>query len=465
MDDLKNLPGDPLAAHEFALRQMRELNAEGASRLQWLTALDMALRPASRELAAHYAGATRLPTEEEARLWHAGHEFHDQWAQAYSDCLHDDSVLAVADLPNLITRILHHRSRAAVWRYFRYIPLPSGWWLDTHRLYARAEAEGSADSQVMLYADEASSSCMAVYLQTLLLSTINLTNMTRQQIEEVDIWLRDKTWAVELEQDYLEDIQLFFVDLAEDRGGRRIRNFQPLPSYRYWRTDALTADIAQALESGDSRGILDHGLLKHMYAEWSRSEYKRQRRSEERNETSRKASVIHGIYAVCQEVQAQAAGGQRGHLDGELWHIESESRYGFGAVVSIELNMWLKVGRLIALREEVSLGMCVVGVVRNLKHHETGKIYAGCEILSHMALYGRLQYLQNDTPIGQVFPCVFLPTDERGFGSSLLLPLIEYEANAELMLRMEAQTRRIRLGKQLEQKDDWVRVEIDVLGS
>lgn len=462
MEWLENFTGDALAAHEFALIQFSKLALHGNDRLQWLVSVDTALNAQQHDLAKEYAHARRLSTEDEARLWHAGHTFHEACARAYLTCLQDASIAPTSAI-SLAVRMLHHRGRAAVWRHFRYLQAPIGWWLDLHKFYALAEREGFVSKPAVLYPEEAPVNCETLYLQTILLDTLNLTNMTRPQILATDRWLHAHIGTITLNREFDETNQLFYVDLDLDRGGRRIRNLQPAPNQRYWQPDVLVAEIERVMQGQAGSNAPDADVLRGMHAEWSRTSYKRQRRAATREEASRRATVAHGIYAACQEVLSQATGRATALLDCEIWHIESASRHGIGAVVSTELNNWLEIGRLIVLREEISFGMSVVGVIRNLKHQEAGKIYVGAEILSYMALYGSLQPARAVAGSHNI-PCIFIASDdEHRLKFSLLIPAIEYEAEAEFFLRLDNRLHRIRFHRLIEQKDDWVRVEIEVL--
>lgn len=472
MDWLAQLASeDALPAHEKVLHYLQGMTVRGTERLQQVIATDGASKDNAQTLADRYADARRLATEDETRLWEAGHGLHEQLAMSYAACLREitEKSVPVAEAPALVARIIYHRGRAAAWCHFRYIAVPTGWWLEMHKLYAFAERERFAGRPIPLYADEAPSTCTSLYLQTLLLETLNRTNMSKRQIENIYHWLLPWAGQITLDEEFREEEQLFFVDLAEDRGGRRIRNFEPRPSCRYWNTDAIVRNLEQAmnnLEEGAPDIIgLEPEILHELHTEWSRTAYKRQRRTDERNDVTKRASVVNGVYAVCQEVHSQASGDTKLDMNGELWMIENESRYGFGATVSAELNAWLKVGRLIALREEMNLGMSVVGVVRSLKLLEDGKVYVGVEVLSHMAIYALLQELQNDAPLPQVFPGVFIAADEeRSLPTSLLLPAIEYQPLTRLRLRLDRRAHGVQLGGLMEQKDDWVRVEIEVSG-
>jgi hypothetical protein len=471
VDHPTTAPETALAAIEQALQRLETLPGTGMERLQQLAALDTSNKAHAEALAEVYVGARRLSAEEESRLWGTGHGFHARLAQEYARCRQDlaSQRLPEAEVALLLARQLFQQGRSAVWRYFRYLPHPPGWWLEMHSLYAIAEGENIAAHPVTLYADEAPTSCAALYLHMLLLGSLNRSNMSKRQIENVYYWLLPWAGRISLDRMFNQHEHLFYVDLDEDREGRRVRNFTPSLSCRYWNTDPLAREIAHALHNLETGAPqltgLEPALLHALHAEWSRTAYKRQRRSDERDETTKYASVANGIYAVCQEVQMQVAGQAPLDMNGELWQIENESSHGFGATVSTELNTWLKIGRLIALREELNLGMGVVGVVRSLKQLDEGKVYVGVEILSHMALYAVLQELHDGIPDPQMFPGVFLPSDEaRHLPTSLLLPAIEYQPGMELRLRLDRVAHRILLREVLEQQDDWVRVGVEVLG-
>lgn len=456
----------PATVLEVATDRLRQCELKGIHRLHWLFAVDSTLNPIAATLVYQFADARRLSAEEEINLWEAGRIYHDLQAVTLVALLRDvaEKSIPVSDAPAIVARTLFHRGMSALWRHLHYIRLPEGWWLETHKIFAFAEREQISTSEVTIGIDHAPTHVAAIYLQLLLLDTPNRTNMTRQQVVALSQWLKNQTDAIAVERDFNEATQLFYIDLDEDRGGRRIRNFEPTPSCRYLRTDDLIAEIELELEKAESGQTpeIDVDLLRQLHVEWSRADYKRQRRTEERNEVKKRANVAHGIYAVCQEIHSQAMGSTHQSLEGETWTIENESRNGFGALVSVELNTWLKIGRLITLREEMNFGMSVVAVVRSLQQRTGGKVYVGAEVLSYMALYALLQDLPANG--ANPFPGIFLAADEDyALPSSLILPAIEYAPGADLRLRLDRRLRHVKLGELMEQKDDWCRVALEMV--
>ncbi len=466
-DWLNQLPqNDPATLLEVATEKIRRLDLHGPERLHWLVLVDDALRPPAETLLHQFADAHRLTAEDEIRFWEAGRVYHDLIASSLAALLGNitNKSISAENAPEIITRTLYHRGLSALWRHLRYVPFPEGWWLKTHKIYAFAEREQISTTEVKPAGAATPSYPAAQYLQLLLLDTPNRTNMTRHQIVALSDWLKNQVDAIALERDFDEDAQLFFVKLDEDMAGRRIRNFEPSSACRYWRTDSLIAEIEIELEksdSGQSRAI-DAGLMRQIHVEWSRNGYKRQRRNGDRTDVQKKASVAHGIYAVCQEVYSQALGSTHLSLEGEIWVIENESPNGLGALVSAELNTWLKIGRLMTLREEMNFGMSEVAVIRSLQHREGGKIYVGAEILSYMALYASFQdWPPNGT---SPYPGLFLSSDpERAIPSSLIIPAIAYPPDTELRLKLDRRLRIVKLGKLIEHKDDWYRVAVEIL--
>jgi hypothetical protein len=467
LDWLNQLPqNDPATLLEVAIEKIRRLDLYGPERLLWLFSVDDALRSPANALLHQFADARRLSAEDEIRFWEAGRIYHDLIANSLASLLGNitNKSIPAEEAPNIITRALFHRGLSALWRHLRYIPFPEGWWLETHKLYTFAEREQISNTEVKFTAPLSPSYPTAQYLQLLLVDTPNRSNMTRHQIVALSEWLEKQTDGIALENTFDEESQLFFVNLDEDKAGSRIRNFEPSPSCRYWRTDSLIAEIELELEKSESgqAPAIDADLLRQIHVEWSRTGYKRQRRNGERNEVQKKASVAHGIYAVCQEVHSQALGSTHLSLEGETWVIENESPNGFGALVSAELNAWLKIGRLMTLREELNFGMSEIAVIRSLQHREGGRVYVGAEVLSYMGLYAQLQ----DWPSNgaQPYPGLFLASDaERGLPSSLIIPAIEYQPDGELRLKLDRRLRLIKPGKLMERKDDWCRVAVEIL--
>lgn len=531
---LDELPRDNhLVAQELMLKHLREFVAQDipldAKALQALIRIDERGRRNVAALTRQYVGAPVLPFEIDERLWQSVYNYHHVLERAYQAFFdrYEGQLLSspiASEVPQLLLNLVDCLRCAAKWRYLRYQSMSEGGWLRLHRLYQLGEKLGCTTTVLRRYADGPETSLMSCYLQALMLDTLNHTSMLKDEIETLADWLGRWCGMLTLEHEYSEERHLFFVGLDEDRGGRRIRHFEPAPTYRYWDTDKVVLQVERLTQYARQNrmpadlplpaglGFADCLLLtEHMLVEWSRHVYRRQRRTDERDEVAKLAEVVNGVINVCQHVKnvvyghgrplhpdningrplpdeaakpiaaQEASGAVLIGINAEKWTINNESKYGFGAVVSGELNLWLRPGRVIALDYELNPGMPVVGVIRSVKQLPGNRRHVGIEVLCHTPAYVRLRnlsqsahpqdFLASDIFLAAAmasqgqppFPALYLPKDEeKDVPSSLLLPRVEFVAGGIFELRTEGHHNQVRLGRVIEQKDDWVRVELQL---
>lgn len=530
---LDELPRDNyLSAQEIVLQKLRGFvsddNPLNEKAFHALIQIDERARQNVAALTRQYVSAPILQFEVDERLWQSVYNYYHVLERAYQAFLdRHEKTLATSPiaphLPQLVLNLVDTLRCAAKWRYLRYQSMTEGGWLRLHQLYQLGERLECTRTILKRYPEGNETTLMSCYLQALMLDTLNHTSMLKIEIETLADWLSRWCGMLVLDTDYVEARHLFFVAQAEDRGGRRMRHFQPQSNYRYWDTDKIVLQVERLAQYARqdrmpvdlklplSLSFSDCLLLtEHMLVEWSRHVYRRQRRTDERDEVAKVAQVVNGIVNVCQHVknvlysagrplqpdevkarplpvsQVVPPAQEPGAIilpgaNGEKWTINNESKYGFGALVSSELNLWLRPGRIIALDYELNPGMPVVGVVRSVKQVSGSKRHVGIEVLSHTPAYVRLRNLADSahpqdflpTDIflaacvateGQPpFPALYLPRDEeKDIPSTLLLPRVEFVAGGIFELRTEHHHSQVRLGRVFEQKDDWVRVEIQL---
>jgi cyclic-di-GMP-binding protein len=528
---LDELPkADYLTSQEIVLGRLwafaSDENPLDRQALSVLFAIDERCREGVAAVTKQYVGTPSLTFEADERIWQFVHNYYQALDKAYQAFLDRhtsnpaQSQLTDA-IPQLILNSLDSQRCVAKWRYLRYQSMAEGGWLKLHRLYQLAEQTGCTVMPLRRFPDQPETTVMSCYFQALMLDTLNHTSMMKAEIEMLAGWLTHWSGALVLEASYSEAHHLFFVNLEEDRGGRRIRHSRPTKSYRFWDTDKLVQQVdrlrgylkqgrlPEELHLAPNVGFSDCQLLvEHMLVEWSRTIYLRQRRSDEREKTMKVAQVVNGILNCCQhvknvvynrgretqydelnvshlpddgfhEVKAQVGEIVLPGINSEQWDIEDESKYGFGAIVNAELNFWLRPGKLIVLDYEMYPEMPVVGVVRSVKQRPGYKCHVGIEVLCHTPAYVRMRSIYQEEPSHEFlptdvflasamtvegtepFPALYLPKDEeRDIPSTLLLPKVEFITGGVFELRTDKHHCQARLGRVLEQKDDWVRVEV-----
>lgn len=535
-DWLEKLPRhDYLAAQDIVLARLQAFAAPGSplgrAALQALLRIDAHSRENVAALIRQYVGAPVLAVEVDERLWRSVYDHYQALDTAYQAFLdgHADNLAASAiadDVPQVLLNLIDTLRGAAKWSYLRYQAMAQNGWLRLHDLYRQAERLDCTLTPLQRSPGQAETTVMCCYVQALMLDTLNHTSMLKPEIEMVADWIAHWCRCVELEAAYSEPRHLFFVNLEEDRGGRRLRHFQPAESHRYWDTDKLVMQVdrlSQYLQQGQMPDDLPlaigvdsadcHLLSEHMLGEWSRYYYRRQRRNEERDEVRKDALVVHGILNACQHIKnvfysrrwapqyddlqarplpieaalaGRSAAGEVVLTGASVvqWDIYNESRHGFGAVVHAGMNLWLRPGKLVVLDYEMNPDMPALGVVRSVQQQPDDRRSVGVEVICHTPAYVRMrslaqgaqaqEFLPADiflalalTTQGQPpFPALYLPHDEdRDMPSTLVLPRVEFIAAGIFELRTDSHHGQVKLGRVIEQRDDWMRVEALLDGS
>jgi hypothetical protein len=528
---IANLPNEnPIPALDIILQKLAELvpidiPLEGW-RIKALLLIDARCRRHVQALEQQYINVQKLRPELDERMWNTVYAWYRYMMRGYQTFINDhienpsEGRFPHNYLPLVVARALHNQANIARWRYMRYLGMPDGGWLALHRLYLLAEQEGFSGKLLKIYEDQPEITVGERYVEALMLDTLNHTNLSKVQIQTVSTWLSQWSKATSVSKNLDTERFVFFVELQEDRAARRIRNFKPTPTCRYWETDRMVASIERAkkaLEHG--KALSEAGLpassktgeyipvLNQLLSEWSRTDYQRQRRREERQKITSTAIVANGLSSVWQQIKdvAQSATQRRGGyiqvagksledrlashsiapsssgpiiafagVAGERWIINDESPSGFGALVGAEVAGWAKLGRLIALVTEDHRETVAVSVIRSIKQREHNQRQIGVEVITrngtHVLLSDQSATKPTDLDAASLdaklvspgiitLQAIIVPADEaRGIGRSMLLPNAEFNPSGlyELTRGMERHT--VKFGAVVEQKDDWVRV-------
>lgn len=475
MNSLKtSTAGDSFAALRSAADQL----STGEPLIQAeLIALERSCRPHLDGLITRYIEAQKSGLEYEEQLWLTVYRYLRQLTNAFASSLWQPApTIDYALSSKVLLENLDSLALFAKWHYLRYRPLPQNFWLQMHAAYRQSEHINNTDQTE-------SPGFQARYLQALMLDSLNHSNMLKSEIGQVDSWL--KTWCQNLllDKECDENRHLFFVDLQADRGAQRIRELTPKASYRYWHVDTMTTAL-EGMRLQLEKGVLPQVFAKntplpsalrvvgYLLTEWSREDYKRQRRAEEREDVSKLAQVVHGILNVCQHVKNLmfvdiSLPSAQDHFIENGWIIENESNFGFGALANVDSNFWLKPGCLIALDYQLNPDMTVVGVVRSIQQQAGHDGYVGIEVLSHTPNYVRLRQLTDSgaiMPEAKPFPALYFgKVEERNLPATLVMPVFEFVQRGLYELHTQQYSRKVRLGGILEQQDDWVRVVADIV--
>lgn len=479
-------------------------------------------------LSKQFIRCERLDPALENNILNGVYSFHKQLYHSYGFLLDhyqaNPMQYELEDMYSLLHNIVNQVFEMLKWRNFLQLGLAPKIWLHLHKIYEIA-SKNYLLNQTLIFADNdigdaltndfqdtsqeirtlGTCTLAARLVQTYMLDSLQQANLSRQGVDIVCKLLQTKLLNIEISNVHNPNMFLFYVDLEKDSGAKRLRHLAPTENNIYWHINniekilSVTVDNMQAT---DKTSDLANGSLiqaniftfeiyqkkaaletfKSLLREWSRSEYRRQRRKENRQKVTTTANLVHGIKNVCDRIKAHennklnrgarlSADGKtlderlRNHtsvkvLDNTInldvnnhqWIIVDVSNHGVGALVSAELNTLVTVGQLIAIFLTDTKQDVTLAVARSSRAKANQQIQVGMEILSRHAKWAQLKLLGSklNSPSGNIddilvvenhsmnvastntFACLYLPT-EAGLSETptLVLPKIEFFANAK----------------------------------
>ena len=270
-------------------------------------------------------------------------------------------------------------------------------------------------------------------------------------------------------------------------------------------------EIPQSLEFSkidNSRKLNE--TLKALLNEWQKSGYVRQRRKSIRQSSSKNARVNAGLADICKQVHQtnQISSGLRLSRDGitlddrlrahtvlresaslatnsgmlDTWIITDESTHGLGARVNKFSNILVRPDKLIGLVFNDDPGNIIIGMIRSAKPTQGDQLRVGVEVISYHPTWVQLRQIEanetytnikteidmfpdtNKKNIGagidmDSFSGIYLPIEAgHSDSSTLILPKINFRANANYAVTIAGSPKHVLLGQPIESRDDWVKV-------
>ena len=424
---------DDVSAIEYATQQ---LNADAKKdiikdeqHIEALLAIDEKIHTVVDRITAHYINIDNLSIELEERIANAVFLYHRQLYLIYNTLIDNLAPLQPQSLIVMLARAINNATQMIKWRFYNYQSAPANVWLQLSKLYLVAEKQAILENYVRAYPDKEITSLSSAYIQACMLGSLESLSFQRKQIELVSKMLAHWTPKILIQSTFDENKHLFYVDTASDSAAKRIRNFKPLPSYRYWCFDSVNLKIELCLSLIEYNIVPKQQEMKdfisNQYAvptleilktEWSRAEYKRQRRSTERAKTSKYATTTYGFENTCyhikqhenMRIQRVGKSYQRNKSFDERLATHSLSKDQNGPNV-IYLDLGAAESKIIdecpkgigmytnKPASEVSLGMLMgisisdqkdttkIGVIRSIKPVIGNELHIGVELLSTTA--------------------------------------------------------------------------------
>lgn len=417
----------------------------------------------------------------------------------------------------IIARAIFAAMNMMKWRMLTQSNPPTKMWIQIYMLYRIASQQALLNMPIELFKLSPSTTLSAYFVQICMLGQLVQTNLSKQQVDVAYRVLTSWLTRAHISKNETPEQYLFYIDLEKDVAAKRMRNFEPNEQCRYWELDDLEKQITIGITVTDRGEIPDslkfakldnakklNDTLHIMLGEWTKTNYVRQRRKEERHATSKTAKVNAGILSICNQVlqSNQISSGLRLSRDGrsfderlrghtvltqstglglnsgslDTWIVTDESPHGLGTRVNKYANILARPDKLIGLMMDEDPSQIVIGIIRGVKPTTGNQLKVGIEIMSRYPTWVQLRQLKagelfSDTvsefqaqsqPItvtSDLFSGVYLPI-EAGLSSvsTLILPKIHYRPNTFYAVKISGSPKHAKLGEPIESRDDWIKV-------
>ncbi len=509
LDELNQV--DDITALQKAMQHLQMLTNDdsltNAERFSITLMIDQKNRQRVHAVTDQFTAFETLRNEIAVKTSEATYFYHRQIYASYRNIINyfvsnpDNTVLSEKQLPLVVGRSMQAIYSMMKWRFFIQQAIADNAWLELFSLYQILEEASLTNTTLQLYEGETEVNLSAAFTQACMLGTLDYGSMSKQKTKIAVSLLEKWCTASKPSVSYLPQRHLYYIDFKKDSAAKRIRHFQPTPSCRYWDIDQLAAKIKLAIASVEDKQPLEYlelgelmnnenllDVLIMMRSEWSRIEYRRQRRSEDRKKVVKSVAVTYGIEDICSKIKAlglnsvgrpadnyslderlmnaRSIGRNTintafGSASRERWHVNDESASGFGILVTEELNEQAKIGKLVGLIYENSKDGMIIGTIRSVKKLPNGHHHIGVKVLARHAKAIQLKTSSNNTTANGHAPFAGLYIAvEPGLTiwPSLLLPKLKFQQNKLYEIMHADKKVAVQLGAATESRDDWAKV-------
>lgn len=517
---------DDLSALQTITQQIQSLIDDATILLEQrslaLLHIDAHSQPLIDKITSQFVKFDHLRPELETQFWETAYYYYRHLFSAYLDVISSltstegSTTTSSVKLETLIWCGLRAGAMMNKWRYFKRQAAPENAWLQLFKLFQIAEQQALLEIPVKIGENEPGSNIGELLIQAFMLDSLLETGIPKNYLQTsqqlLAIWLKN----LRIHKDSNNNKFLFYVDLKQDRGARRIRALQTTADFRFWDTALISnriATIQASIAKKETLKIYGLGeiadypilpeLLQQLDAAWSNTTYQRQRRKEKRITISKPVQAVYGIENVVKLMKqisnhnilkgAKGIGNDKSfeerlasHYIGkslatnqffekgnEHWIIVNESKQGCGALIHNSLDSNIKIENLVGLVAQDDHAQVIIGTIKNIKPLPNNQLRIGIYVFSRKAsLIDILQiehkshnqtledHLTNNThQLYPEFSAINLPP-ENGITKlpSLLIPRLEFQQNNFYEITLHGEKIHIQLNQPVDAKNDWVRV-------
>lgn len=540
MDWMSQIKGmDDLSAIEFATAKLGDefkTNAfNNPANLEALFTIDENTHIIVERITTHFIHIEHISVELEERVSNAVFFYHRQLFLIYFSLIDHFYDQYQKHIHVLLARAIRNATQMVKWRYYNYQSAPANVWLQISQLYLLAENISLLNAKIQPYADLEPISISNAYIQVCMLGSLEGLSLKCEQIELVCKMLSIWTSKTTVDKVFDQQQHLFYVDTTSNKPAKRIRTFKPASTYRYWDFDSVISKIELCMSLIEFNISPKQPFMKELVShkdafttfeilntEWSRVDYNRQRRSEDRNRAASSATTTFGFKEVCEQLKQveniKMQRGERGYLGEKSFEerlashninrnepniiymdlstdhssIIDQSNRGLGLHVSRHPHE-VSLGMLIGISTKELRNRTRLGIIKNIRPIAHGELHLGVELLSNIGFYSQAENMGLKTPkvamsIGEPtvqdnyfantvfadtssfldssfgtdpsnFTCIFLPKEQSlSKQETLIIPKLQYNKNDIFKVQILGEEILVRFTKSFERHGNWVRV-------
>lgn len=450
-------------AHHAMVEGLERFNADTRSdvvnRLKVLRVMEETGLPYQARIVDQYLRNQDALKFARQSLWRESQMFWNQMSAAYlhlfKQTIKGDEKAALQPWVAEITlKCLHYIALCIHWEYYRGQHASGLTWRRMHKIYRMAEMSGVALSELDIGAGP--TSCAREYVLALILDLANPPGFKPREIHVIAQMLEAINPLPVPEIKLRRNQHTHGVDMSAPMGAEKLEG-------RWVQGRRLRyLDLGGVIQEIDRRASMaDDAQTGLLYRQFARViDRGGIRRDGARTPRTGETWVAEGLESVLGALACDQ--GSRPALS--AWSLRDESRDGLGFVIQGEKN--LPVGRLAVVSYQPGEDAWKLLAVRWVRH-EKGQTLVGAQCLSR---HPKLVVVETNparagfSPSGETGIFVPLADISQGIVSNLLLPVGAYAPGAEITMRDDTVTYRLRLGEISEtHEEDWVRVSFEVL--
>jgi len=402
-------------------------------RVNLILHLDETGQPHARKLLRDYLSNSRMPKQQESKLWSSHFEFLTRLSDAYVKSI-DFSIDGVKGsdalkslLPVIGVRALRALGAQLKLLQMRYRPVHGDLWFAAGRIYRHLRSKKLHQKRVFVYPGAPQESCVEHEFVKLMMFAAS----SPDSMIPVEIQLAERIIAHFVESFSItetpEPETTYWIDLEEADPPLRLAQPPELTgTLVFFSAGSAIRGVEDISKVIAERNLVPSSLnldgmyppeqvievLNHLAMYWAKSPPVRRH---ERHRVKNRLSVVHGYAGLAACLQWDGSATDLAIADEntvESWVVQNVSAGGFGATTPQVTGDWLRIGSLLGLQPDGGANW-LVGMVRRLARDADDQGNVGIQTIAKSAFQVDLRTGGSGAAIGTGILLVD-PTDKAG---------------------------------------------------